>query len=170
MPRFKYSMIAAAGILVLVFVLSVIGPKRVMAALGYTPVRDVDFAARQPILVSLNTTYKPVHTIPSDKRLVIEFVSVSASVPNGEVRDVGLQTWDAGLTGYTQEIYFPLTQMTNAQNVRSLAYAGTAKIYVDPNTAGFAPGTALKLVAGGTSGSGGVYADLVFSGYLEPLK
>ena len=48
MPRFKYSLLAAVGILILAFVLTVIGPKRVMAALGFTPVRNVDNPDRAP--------------------------------------------------------------------------------------------------------------------------
>lgn len=174
MKRFKYSLCAAAGILILALVLSAVGPHRVMAALGYTPVRDVDFAARQPVLVTL---FSPggsfgwnSYTIPANKRLVIEFVAIDATVNNGDIRDVELQIWDAGLTGFSRWIPFPLTQMTNAQNLKSLAYAGTTKIYLDPSSAGFGTGTAVRAQVGGTPGSTGASATITFSGYLEPLN
>ena len=54
MKRLQYSLLAAAGILILAFVLTAVGPKRVMAALGFTPVRDVDQAARQPFSATAN--------------------------------------------------------------------------------------------------------------------
>lgn len=154
MNRFKYSLLAAAGILVLAAVLNMIGPKRVMAALGYTPVRDVDFAARKPLILSFNLGsggMGPVYIIPDKKRLVIEFISISAPGSTS----AGLGIWDAALTGYIDLIRFPLTNGI---------YAGAAKIYVEPGTAKFAPGTALKLFA-----EGGVSANLTLSGYLEPI-
>ena len=90
MQRFKYSILAAAGILVLSSVLIAIGPKRVMAALGYTPVRDVD--RRQPYQAGA-FAFPPAGTfggsvtlpaVPAGKRLVIEYVSISGTVNIGQ--------------------------------------------------------------------------------------
>ena len=87
MNRFKYSLLAAAGILVLAFVLTAIGPKRVMAALGYTPVRDVDQPARQPFGINRSVTVAggtfaagTSFAVPAGKRLVIEQVAIAGNV------------------------------------------------------------------------------------------
>ena len=77
MQRFKYSILAAAGILVLSGVLIAIGPTRVMAALGYTPVRDVDNPGRQPFSINLSIPaagVPPTFPVPAGKRLVITHV------------------------------------------------------------------------------------------------
>ena len=162
MQRFKVSILAAAGLLVLAGVMTVIGPKRVMAALGYTPVRDIDYAARQPLLVQLDTTYHPIYRVPVKQRLVIEFVSFYTSVNKGGLYSVSLQTWDAALTGFTHTISFPLTLMSRVDSLDSSAFASATKIYVDP-------GTALKVDASITPGTQSATVDCTFSGYLEPV-
>ena len=95
MPRFKYSLLAAVGLLLLVSVISLIGPKRALAALGYTPVRDVDGPARQPFSIQFDfeasaTTGTTVDTkgfnVPSNKRLVITYVSANSH--GGEFLDI----------------------------------------------------------------------------------
>jgi len=81
MKRFQSSLFAAAGLLILAFVLTAIGPKRVMAALGFTPVRDVDGPGRQPFAVRANAVSGaiPVSTadiaVPAGKRLIITAIS-----------------------------------------------------------------------------------------------
>ena len=81
MNRFKYSILAAAGILILALVLTAIGPKRVMAALGYTPVRDVDNVGRQPftIDVAVPSDDSRSFTVPAGKRLVITTLGAATS-------------------------------------------------------------------------------------------
>ena len=83
MQRFKYSLTAAAGILILAFVLNLIGPRRVMAALGYTPVRDVDNPLRNPYQVTISLTGNNTQSVrtslvvPQGYRLRIEYVSAT---------------------------------------------------------------------------------------------
>ena len=82
MQRLKLSLLAAAGILVLVFELSVIGPKRVMAVLGYTPVRDVNAPGRQPFSYRASISAGGSvgsFVVPAGKRLVMEYVDAFVS-------------------------------------------------------------------------------------------
>jgi hypothetical protein len=82
MQRLQYSLLAAAGLLILAGVLTLIGPKRVMAALGYTPVRDVDQPARQPFQIAVSVSGSSnfgvnSFVVPTGKRLVIEYISIA---------------------------------------------------------------------------------------------
>jgi hypothetical protein len=76
MKRLQTSLFAAAGILILALVLTAIGPKQVMAAIGFTPVRDVDNPGRQPFSINLTVSQGMSSTfpIPAGKRLVITHV------------------------------------------------------------------------------------------------
>jgi hypothetical protein len=98
MKRLKTSLFAAAGILTLALVLNSVGPKRVMAALGYTPVRDVDQPARQPFGITFSATIPngqysatsfPI-TVPPNKRLAIESISPSITVPPGQDAEINV--------------------------------------------------------------------------------
>src|SRR5205823_4966094 len=94
MPRFKYSLLAAAGILILALVMTALGPKRVMAALGYTPVRDVDNPARATFQDSFSLEIDPGHSsdknesfavnIPPNTRLAIDHINVLGELPVGQ--------------------------------------------------------------------------------------
>jgi hypothetical protein len=160
MNRFKYSLLAAAGILTLAFILTAIGPKRVMAALGYTPVRDIDVYARQPVLVALSSNGSVFYDVPAKKRLVIEFISFDSETFGGGIYGIGLQIWDAAHTGYTNWIDFPVTLTADTGGVKYFSHACATKIYVEPLTA-------LRLDISATTAN--PYAHCTFSGYLEPL-
>ncbi len=104
MQRFKYSMLAAAGLLILAFVLTAIGPKRVMAALGYTPVRDVDNAGRHPFQFEFVHIFGDGQSssvrnllIPRGKRLVIDYVIVDSNLPPGQIPTFFVGTTSAGV-------------------------------------------------------------------------
>lgn len=86
MRRFKASLLAACGLLILAAVRGAIGPKRALAALGFTPVRDVDGAARQPFTVEgvVNGFFFKAFSGPgTNKRLMITAVTAIA----GDARD-----------------------------------------------------------------------------------
>jgi hypothetical protein len=90
MQRLQYSLLAAAGILILAFVLNLVGPKRVMAALGYTPIREVNAPGRQPFSIRLDVPTMgaiPGGTfpVPANKRLVITYID-STAVGDAAVR------------------------------------------------------------------------------------
>jgi hypothetical protein len=125
MNRLKYSILAAAGILLLAGVLTLVGPKRVMAALGYTPVRDVTNPALQPFQIAVsfsgNSNFGTnSFTVPAGKRLVIEYVSVAmfnngsgtvliGPAPLSSLPSVSIPFRDPGIRGvYTggQEVRF----------------------------------------------------------------
>lgn len=133
MKHFNYSLLAAAGILVLAFVLTAAGPKRVMAALGYTPVRDIDNPGRQPFAAGLlmsgeGGTY---FVAPPGKRVVITDVSAMAV---GAANDyLEIQT-DVTVTGNpSRTTYFDIPYST--RGTRSFANAnGVALAQADPNS------------------------------------
>jgi hypothetical protein len=80
----------AVGLLLLGGMMS-FGPDRVLAAIGFTPVRDVTNPALQPfhqgLLLSTPNGLlgaKGSFTVPVGKRLVIEFVAFDMSWPTGQ--------------------------------------------------------------------------------------
>ena len=107
MQRFKYCLWAAAGILILAGVLALIGPKRAMAALGFTPVRDVDGSGRQPFSVSVSVPRAQLTTVfnvPAHKRLIITYVdafTVASSVDDIEVYST--------VNGISTRLFVPFT-------------------------------------------------------------
>lgn len=141
MQRFKISMLTAAGILVLAFVLTAIGPKQVMAALGYTPVRDVNCPGRQPfaMLVIAAPNEIPVSTanvaVPVGKRLVI--TSISAEI---EQSNPGYFTMSTLIGGNYTTTWVPFSAGTGVYIANMNGYdiaqadAGTAAIHIGANT------------------------------------
>jgi hypothetical protein len=88
LKRLQYSLLAAVGVLILALVLTAVGPQRVMAALGYTPVRDVDNPGLQPFQQTVvysggnGNSATSTLTVPAGKRLVVEHVSGVSFGPN----------------------------------------------------------------------------------------
>src|SRR5215218_1053810 len=98
MKRLQYSLLAAAGVLLLALVLTAIGPKRVMAALGFTPVRDVDGPAMQPVQFVLAPGVESFQ-VPAGKRLVIDQISGEVNItPANVVVDVSIRTVVNGIS------------------------------------------------------------------------
>ena len=129
MQRFKYSILAAVGILVLSSVLIAVGPKRVMAALGYTPVRDVDNPGRQPfatVIFPNGNGGTATFTVPAGKRLVL--TTFSATMPSATGNDLRLNTT---VNGIDTLVVMPYTTRG------SISYAnltGEALAHADPGT------------------------------------
>lgn len=82
MTKFKASVLAVMGLLLVTIVISLIGPERALAAIGFTPVRDVDNPGRQPFSAHLdfgaNFPNPARFNVPSRKRLVITYVDARA--------------------------------------------------------------------------------------------
>lgn len=131
MKRLQLSLVAAASVLILSFVLSAIGPKRVMAALGYTPVRDVDNPGRQPFALSvqIDTNIRIYSfSVPAGKRLVITHVASDTAAGRA-----GLYV-TSSVNGADSILTIPFRERTNAdpfeyyasEQVMDFADAGTA--------------------------------------------
>ena len=129
MQRFKYSILAAAGILVLAGVLTVAGPKRVMAALGYTPVRDITNPALQPFQITLSATDS--FTTPAGKRLVIDHVSGIMDFVSGGPNNLALETT---ANGRLASHYLHTTFVSGSPPNVWYNVSDTGGIYADPNT------------------------------------
>ena len=132
MQRFKYSILAAVGILVLSSVLIAIGPKRVMAALGYTPVRDVDGPARQPFSIQPDVTAGTAfnYTVPNNKRLVVTYVDSGEA--GSTALDVELVTTVNGQPSETIVPYGTVVAGFHYANQEVTAYADpgtTMRVY-----------------------------------------
>lgn len=140
MQRFKVSLLAAAGLLVLAFVLNAIGPKRALAALGFTPVRDVTNPALDPhtegdgfVIANTVTTDANLSTVPAGKRLVIEQLFANASVPAGQTGFFFIRATANGSIG----VFSIPVQQTFADSVVGgtlLTTAQPVRIYADPGT------------------------------------
>ena len=136
MQKFKYSLLTAAGILVLAFVLSVVGPKRVMAALGYTPIRDVDNPARQPFMY---TSTVPINDgrsegygsfpVPAGKRLVVETMTVFRD--NARLGQSVQVLADVEFNGQIGYFALPFVSATTA---RLSCISQSTRLYADPGT------------------------------------
>ena len=147
MQRFKYSLLAAAGILVLAFVLTAIGPRRVMAALGYTPVREVNAPGRQPFATLLSPNGnggQETFTVPAGKRLVVTTFSATTNNTTGDY--IRLNTT---VNRNDSLIFMPFTTRGD-QACANLT--GEAIAYADPGTTvivvNFGASVALATVVG----------------------
>ena len=113
------------------------GSREALAAIGFTPVRDVDVSARQPLRTNLGpgSGVPNKYQVPAGKRLVIEFVSFTARFPQGTVADFVLYEWHPELFGFTNYYHFPLTfQGTDSLNYENYAGAQTTRLYYGPGT------------------------------------
>jgi hypothetical protein len=164
MKRLQTSLVAAAGVLMLVFVLNAVGSKRVMAALGFTPVRDVTNPALQPFahLFFLNFSASDDSdsiTVPPGKRLVIETVSVRGFLSTGLKADFKLQA----TTSFANVSYvFPTTSVGNFLSRDRLESTQSVHIYADP-------GTLVSVSAQKNSSGGSAVAEYSISGHLVDL-
>ena len=128
------------------------------------PVRDVDNPARQPVQarancsVTIETGCLPtIYTVPAGKRLVIEYASMDANVPAGELAQLAIATRTGG---ETVEHAFPLTPPSVAFSAGRAANVGQqVRLYADPGTS--------VVVTGSRSGFGSP-ASFIFtiSGHL----
>ena len=169
MPRFKYSLLAVAGILILAFVLTAIGPKRVMAALGYTPVRDVDAPALNPhgdgiafTIASGITTQVNLSPVPVGKRYVIEHITATASVPHGQTGFFFIDTRSGGTN-------VSLVVPVNQQFVDTV-FAGSDLLVTGQSVRFYAdPGTTPSISFRRSSNSGSASFQAFLSGYYVNL-
>lgn len=133
------------------------GPREALAAIGFTPVRDVDVAARKPFRINLGpgSGVANKYQVPAGKRLVIEFISFTARFPQGAVANFLLWEWHPELFGYTNYYYFPTTyQGTDSLGVDNYVGAQMTRLYYEPGTEVRIPVTDYSCA---------------ISGYLEPV-
>ena len=164
MSRFKYYLWAAAGLLLLVGTLSVIGPKRALAVLGYTPVRDVDNPGRHPFQIRMfpigNGNASTNFTVPAGKRLVIEDISVFVSIAPGSTPEVTVLT----SVGGAEAFHFVPAAFAGALFSGDDSYDGhaLARFYADP-------GSTVRADVHSNPGAASIQADMSVSGYLIDL-
>ncbi len=169
LERFKVAICAAIGILTLACVITVVTPKRVLAALGYTPVRDVDQPARAPysggfgfLVANGTTSTTSLGVVPAGKRLVIEYFSGSGEVPTGQTAYFYIST-TAGGTGGSHSV--PVTQ-----KFADAAFAGSdALVAAQPLRLYADPGTNVEVGFRRSSANGGAFCSAFISGYYVTL-
>jgi hypothetical protein len=138
MQRLQYSLLAAAGILILAFTLNLIGPKRVMAALGYTPVREVNAPGRQPFAAQGFPFFN--FAVPANKRLVITGVFGFATGTTAERVQV-----DTFTGGVVTSFFVPYTTRGSSSFAN---LAGEALACAEPGTAVNVNGQGLVTIHG----------------------
>jgi hypothetical protein len=169
LKRLQYSLLAAAGVLILALVLTAVGPKRVMAALGYTPVRDVDNAARHAFAAQVKVSIGPnvqggfeSIVVPPNKRLVIETVTARGPMPGGQSAAFDLLVWT---DGFPHEFFVPTRYVgTNMGGIQGDHYYGSeaVRIYADG-------GSEVRAVFTRSGFTGSASADISISGHLVDL-
>ena len=113
-------------------------PRTALAAIGFTPVRDVTNPALQPFLYEKSIIIPPgdgsgsdTLTVPSGKQLVIEFVSCHAAVPaSEEIEYLRVSVTNPGKTGV--DFHFPATfQAQWVEGYNGYITALPTRIYAD---------------------------------------
>jgi hypothetical protein len=186
MYKFKNSLFACAGVLVLIGVVSLVSPltghgqtETVSSVKPVLPVRDVDNPARQPFshtfgfissIGSATGTVSPESqgpfTVPAGKRLVIEDASAQVLLPVGQRAQVVLTVRDPAPVA-TSRITRPLTltfQLTTLDiPARDVFVAGEpVRMYLEPGER-----LAAFFVRSGTNDSG--VAQVYVQGYFVDL-
>jgi hypothetical protein len=166
MKRLQYSLLAAAGILILALVLTAVGPKRVMAALGFTPVRDVDQPARQPFVHNFdlpltNGIGEESITVPLGKRLVIETVDAAGFVTPGQKVDFMMDLLTSGSTTHVRH-HFPPTFIGTFFNLDRYTLCQSVRLYGEP-------GSTVRVIMQKNAITAGGVGDLAISGHFVDL-
>jgi hypothetical protein len=144
MQRFKNYVLATAGLVILVGVVSIVSVKaaRGGAPLGSTPVRDVESGARDPFetnnsgfLQDGQTGNKfSFGTVPAGKRLVIEYISAEARLGSNQRPRLEIITVrNIGGTPTARRHYIAFGQVNLVEGVDTVA-SQTVRIYADPGT------------------------------------
>lgn len=137
-------------------------------ATGVTAVQNVDEPALQPFQARATANIAPGDsgtnafvTIPSGKRLVIQYASAYGDAPSGQVLTFSVQTEIPGETNYTEHDV-PAAQQ-NANGGTEIFVAGSpVELYAD------SPQVLLRVDRNGAT-TGTVYASISISGYLVDL-
>ncbi len=126
------------------------------------PVRDVDNPARQTVHTnvfclanSMIGCDETIYTVPAGKRLVIEYASMVAEIPVGQVASWTISTF---VGGRLERHRFPQTPPSVAfNNVNATESGQQVRIYADPGT---------NVKAGGIPNSGSGPFTFTISGHL----
>ena len=129
-------------------------------------VRDVDRPSEQPIRANLSATFNAgfaastvddTYTVPGGKRLVVEFVTVNITLPNGQT--AMFARLDS--SGFNQ--YLALTILGNDATNKPV-FIGTHRVFTI-----YEPGTIVEAFGVRNSGTGGGTLTMTISGYLTDL-
>jgi hypothetical protein len=137
MQRFKVHILAALGLLIVAGTIMALSQKQVLAALGYTPVRDITNGALAPISHRFNIGFPAgsvstdEFTVPAGKRLVIESVSGAAFLSPGTAVDFGLDVMTNGV--YVRH-YFPSQSIGVFFSLERFQTSQAVRIYADPGS------------------------------------
>jgi hypothetical protein len=138
-----------------------------MAALGYTPVRDVDQPGRQPFTVTgaitlsqgdLGNLFSLSPAVPAGKEFVIETISSSAFGPTGQrfIESVSVQNTT------TATYYVPFTYISTAESIDGFNALMPCRAYASP-------GTSIGMNMGRSAATGTASMSVTVSGYLVDL-
>lgn len=166
--RHYYYVLAGIGLLVLGGMVS-FDPGEALAAIGFTPVRDVTSPALQPFQHKATIGIPAgllgddaLFAVPAGKRLVIEFVSFNVYLPAGQdVTYLWVQINNPSRPDAT--FYFPATfqasDFVGGQDVYQFVAASPTRLYADP-------GSTVELAVRRTSDVGEGLASVSVSGHL----
>jgi hypothetical protein len=140
-----------------------------MAALGYTPVRDVDAPALNPhgdgiafTIASGITTQVNFAPVPAGKRFVIEHITATAGVPHGQTGFFFIRTRSGGIN---VSLVVPVNQQfedTVFPGSDLLVTGQPVRFYADPGTT---PSISFRR----SSSSGSANFQAFISGYYVTL-
>jgi hypothetical protein len=132
-------------------------------------VRDVDSPARQPfqdfnsidLVAPFGNTERVLFTVPTDKRLVIEFISLLALMPADQKSTVTLRTFinDGHPSTSFGKSFLVLTAQGTFNATDIYTASQPVRIYADP-------GTEVFFLVSRTSGTGSAQYQVCISGYF----
>ena len=168
MQRFRYyHVLTGIGLLILGGMICN-SSKEALAAIGFTPVRDVTNPALQSFSSTHNLIIEPEHNVaseafnvPTGKRLVIEFVAGSEAGPTSQGAPwAEIEVLDpvSGFRNYP----LPVTSQRKDGTYDVYVTFSSTRIYVDP-------GSTVSIVAYRRTFDDIVYADFIISGHLVNL-
>ena len=158
--RFNKSLIALAGMLALIGLISLVTPlsSRGQGSSGNAPptqnvnvvntsdnpvpVHNINDPARQPIVAEISLTMPDgqhnsggtIFTVPSGKLLVIEYVSARTTLPAGQsINGIGLNSHLNG--AFSVPVWFEATRMSNPSH-EILHSSQQVRIYADSSVGG----------------------------------
>ena len=179
MSSFRKSLVGLAGLLALVSAVAILTPRtglgqpnapiptqlNVHVKNTLLDVRDVDNPARQPVQADAECSseqlgcFLTIYTVPAGKRLVIEYASMEANIPEGQITQLRVTTVAGGVpSGHRLPLSAP--SVTFGSGGGHLTSVGQqVRLYADP-------GTSVVVVSLRTSNVGTATFRFTISGHL----
>jgi hypothetical protein len=179
MSKFVKQTLFAVAVIAAAAAVSMMSPRQLLAQIRAALVRDVDHPARQPVHLRGIDTFdstgaaagpleicfgQPSCTtvVPAGKRLVIEFLSVYATIPSGDTVDqLTVSTRLLPATATTQ--YLTVTFQSTHIGQSRFRGAHMVRMYADP-------GTSVNFQSNRSSATAGGNIVIHGSGYLVDLN